>query len=132
MNLANAKPAIIDKPYINELLAIIKKGAFLREAQYTWLDESKANVSDFVISTILSFTSEAGLQSEPEFFVKLANCIFQFEQMNEEALALKCRSLINLGKHSLSKETYLNFTKEYKKNYGQDFEKSFLEISGQS
>ena len=132
LNLANAKPAIIDKPYINELLAIIKKGAFLREAQYTWLDESKANVSDFVISTILSFTSEAGLQSEPEFFVKLANCIFQFEQMNEEALALKCRSLINLGKHSLSKETYLNFTKEYKKNYGQDFEKSFLEISGQS
>jgi len=128
--LANEKPTSIDKNYIIELLAIINKGAFLREAQYNWLDDSKAAVSDFVINTILSYTLKASLQSEPDFILKLANCIFQFDQMNEEALELKCRSMIILGRHGLAKETYLNFTKEYTKNYGQDYVRTYAEIIG--
>jgi two-component SAPR family response regulator len=131
LKLADEKPIVIDKNYITELLAILNKGAFLREAQYSWLDDIKANVSDFVISTILSYTSKAILQPEPDFILKLANCIFQFDQMNEEALELKCRSLIILGRHGLAKETYLQFIKEYTKNYGQDFEKTYAEIIGQ-
>jgi two-component SAPR family response regulator len=128
--LTNLKPALIDKSFISELLTIINRGSFLREAQYTWLDDAKANVSDFVISTILSYTLKASLQSEPDFILKLANCIFQFDQMNEAALEFKCRSLIILGKHGLAKETYLNFIKEYKKNYGQDYDKSYAQILG--
>jgi hypothetical protein len=50
--------------------------------------------------------------------------------MNEAALEFKCRSLIILGKHGLAKETYLNFIKEYKKNYGQDYDKSYAQILG--
>jgi two-component SAPR family response regulator len=131
LKLADEKPFPVGKSYINELLTILNKGAFLREAQYSWLDDTKANVSDFVITAILSYTSKASLQSEPDFILKLANCIFQFDQMNEEALELKCRSLIILGRHGSAKETYLNFTKEYTKNYGQDFGKSYAEILGQ-
>ena len=131
LKLADEKPFPVDKNYINELLTILNKGAFLREAQYSWLDDTKANVSDFVITAILSYTSKASLQSEPDFILKLANCIFQFDQMNEEALELKCCSLIILGRHGSAKETYLNFTKEYTKNYGQDFEKTYAEIIGQ-
>jgi two-component SAPR family response regulator len=131
LKLADEKPFPVDKNYINELLTILNKGAFLREAQYSWLDDTKADVSDFVINAILSYTSKASLQSEPDFILKLANCILQFDQMNEEALELKCRSLIILGRHGSAKETYLNFTKEYTKNYGQDFGKSYAEILGQ-
>ena len=131
LKLADTKPASVDKSYINELLNLLNRGAFLREVQYSWLDDTKANVSDFVIGTILSYTSKARLQSEPDFILKLANCIFQFDQMNEEALELKCRSLIILGRHGLAKETYLNFTKEYTKNYGEDFAKTYAEIIGQ-
>ena len=131
LKLADEKPFPVDKNYINELLTILNKGAFLREAQYSWLDDTKANVSDFVITAILSYTSKASLQSEPDFILKLANCIFLFDQMNEEALELKCRSLIILGRHGSSKETYLNYTKEYTKNYGQDFEKTYADIIGQ-
>jgi two-component SAPR family response regulator len=131
LQLADEKPSSINKNYINELLVFLNKGAFLREAQYTWLDDTKANVSDFVISTILSYTLNASLHSEPDFILKLANCIFYFDQMNEEALELKCRSLIILGRHGLSKETYLNFIKAYTKNYGQEFNKTYAEIIGQ-
>ena len=131
LKLADEKPFPVGKNYINELLTILNKGAFLREAQYSWLDDTKANVSDFVITAILSYASKASLQSEPDFILKLANCIFLFDQMNEEALELKCRALIILGRHGSAKETYMNFTKEYTKNYGQDFEKSYAIIIGQ-
>jgi two-component SAPR family response regulator len=131
LKLADEKPFPVGKNYINELLTILNKGAFLREAQYSWLDDTKANVSDFVITAILSYTSKAILQSEPDFILKLANCIFLFDQMNVEALELKCRSLIILGRHGSAKETYVNFTKEYTKNYGQDFEKTYADIIGQ-
>lgn len=131
LKLADTKPAAVDKNYINEMLTILNKGAFLREAHYSWLDDTKANVSDFVIGTILSYTSKVILQSEPDFILKLANCIFQFDQMNEEALELKCRSLIIIGRHGSAKETYENFMKEYSKNYGQNFEKTYAEILGQ-
>ena len=130
LQLADKKPANVDKSYVGELLNLLKRGAFLREVHYSWLDDTKANVSDFVIGTILSYTSKASLQSEPDFILKLANCIFQFDQMNEEALELKCRSLIVLGRHGLAKETYANFVKEYMRNYGQNFEKSYAEILG--
>jgi two-component SAPR family response regulator len=130
IQLANVKPAVIEKSFISELLSIINRGSFLREAQYTWLDDAKANVSDFVITTILSYTLNATLPSEPDFILKLANCIFQFDQMNEVALEFKCRSLMILGKHGLAKETYINFNKEYKKNYGEDFGKAYSQIIG--
>jgi two-component SAPR family response regulator len=129
-NLVNQKPSTIDKNFIINLMSIIKKGSFLREAHYAWLDDSKASVSDLVISTILAYTAKANIQSEPDLILKLANCIFQFEQMNEEALELKCRSLIILGRQTIAKETYMNFTKEYTKNYGQDFEKTYQAIIG--
>lgn len=128
LHLAEKRPSNIDKSYLTELLNLLSRGAFLREVHYSWLDDTKAKVSDFVISIILSYTSKARVQSEPDFILKLANCIFQFDQMNEEALELKCRSLIVLGRHGLAKETYANFIKEYMRNYGQNFEKSYAEI----
>ncbi len=130
IRLSNKKPTYIDKNYINELIPIINNGAFLREVNYTWLDDIKANVSDFIISSILSYTSKASLQTEPDFILKLTNRIFQFDQMNEDALELKCRCLIILGRHGLAKDTYSNFTIEYKKNFGQDFDKQYTAIIG--
>jgi hypothetical protein len=35
-----------------------------------------------------------------------------------------------LGRHGLAKDAYQKFTKEYKENYGQDFEKSFGDVTG--
>jgi two-component SAPR family response regulator len=103
----------------------------LREVEYSWIDDYKSTISDFVIKTILSYTSKTSLQTESDFVLKLANCIFYFDQLNEEALSLKCRCLVLQGRHALAKETYLHFCKEYKKNYGQEFEKpynSFIEL----
>lgn len=123
--------ATINKAYVNELIHIIGRGAFLGTVHYNWLDDIKSDVSGKGIDILLSYISTADLAAEAEFIIKITNCIFFFDQLNEEALAYKCKCLVLLGRHGMAKDAYLKFTKEYRENYGQDFERSFAEMTGQ-
>ncbi|MCW3112018.1 MAG: galactose oxidase [Segetibacter sp.] len=119
-----------DKNYISRLYNIIKRGAFLAETKYDWLDDIKSGITSFVIDASFKYLLVANVQAEAEWIVKFTNSIFYFDQLNEEALEYKCRSLVSLGRHGLAKDAYVKFVKEYKENYGQDFEKSFSAIIG--
>ncbi|WP_147205881.1 galactose oxidase [Segetibacter aerophilus] len=125
-----AKKQQLDKKYIHDLQNMIDRGSFLSETQYDWLDDIKSEVTSFVVDTTLQYLSTADVQMEAEWIIKLTNSIFHFDQLNEDALAYKCRSLIVLGRHGMAKDAYLKFAKEYKETYGQDFEKSFAAITG--
>jgi hypothetical protein len=65
---------------------------------------------------------------DPELLVELANYIFHFDAVNEDAMTLKCKALAYLGKHTQAKNAYENFCKEYKVLYNDDFHKGFNEI----
>ncbi|MCW3082515.1 hypothetical protein [Segetibacter sp.] len=125
---ANKQPT--DKSYITDLYNTISRGAFLPEAQYNWLDDIKSGITGFVIDTVLKHISVTDILTEAEWIIKLANCIFYFDQLNEEALEYKCRGLVSIGRHGMARDAYLKFTKEYKENYGLEFERSFSAIIG--
>ncbi|WP_349314151.1 hypothetical protein [Chitinophaga sp. MM2321] len=118
-----------DKAAVTALLSIIRRGAFLGTVQYEWLDDIKSDIAGPVIDQLLKYMSAADLGRDPEFIIRLANCIFFFDKLNEEALMYKSRCLILLRKHGLAKDAYLKFAKEYKESYGQDFERSFQEMT---
>jgi hypothetical protein len=61
--------------------------------------------------------------------VAVANGIFVLDPVNEEALAVKCRSLVALGRHSLARHAYERFVKEYRHIYGEDYPISFAELA---
>lgn len=121
----------VTKVYIQELIHIVGRGAFLSTIHYNWLDDIKSDVSGKTIDILLSYISSVELATEAEFIVKITNCIFFFDQLNEEALAYKCKCLVLLGRHGMAKDAYLKFAKEYRENYGQAFDKSFTEMTGQ-
>jgi len=116
------------KAYINDLLDIIKRGSFLFQTEYGWLDNTKSEVSNAVIDICLHFIKTQTIAKDPEFIIKITHCIFNFDQLNEDALTYKCKSLIWLKRHTLANNTYLKFTKDYKDIYGEDFGKSFHEV----
>lgn len=124
----NNKPEIKEGKYIKELLSIAKKGSLLFQTEYDWLDDVKSEVSNFIIDTLLMFVNSKNGRLSPEFLVEIANCIFHFDQLNENALEHKCRSLILLKKHLLANKTYAKFCKDYKNIYGEDFGRSFNDI----
>ncbi|MDP9042127.1 MAG: galactose oxidase [Bacteroidota bacterium] len=116
------------KEMINPFFEIIRRGPFLFETEYGWLDNTKSEVSSQVIDRCLGYLNTLDIRNEPECIIDIANYIFYFDPLNEDALMYKCKSLILLKRHKLSNNTYIKFIKDYKDIYGEDFGKSFHEI----
>lgn len=118
----------LNKEKITALIEIIQRGSFLPSADYPWLDQIKSDLSNEIIDTLLQYASQINLENDPEMQIRLANCIFNFDLVNEEAMTMKCKALSFLGKHSLAKSTFQAFNKEYLALYGEEFKKDFHSI----
>ena len=118
----------LTKQSIKRLLEITEKGAFLSNVHYEWLDEFKSLVSDTIINTLVGFAKSHDIKGEAEFIIHLADSIFNFDIVDEDAMILKCQAQHSMGKHAHAKATYEKFFKEYRNMYGQEYEQSFLEI----
>jgi hypothetical protein len=123
LNIVNEKEEL-DIQKIKSLSDITQRGNFLSNIEYEWLDTFKSEISNKVIDTYLHFAN-SGTSYNPEFLIELANFIFHFDPVNEEAMVIKCKALSALGKHSLAKNTFESFIKEYKVIYGEEFKKDF-------
>jgi two-component SAPR family response regulator len=112
-----------------QVLHIIKKGAFLNQTDYAWLDDIKSDISNKVIDYLASGSTVVSFPADAELLIEIASGIFYFDQVNEQALKLKCRSLVVLGRHSLAKNAYEKFAREYRHMYGEEFPESFHDIT---
>lgn len=110
------------------VLKIVRTGPALSNIDAEWLDDIKAEISNEIIDGILSYINRNGKNNDPEFIVQLTNCIFHFDMANEEAMIIKCKTLVSLGKHSLAKNAYAKFEKEYEALYGEKFSLTFNQV----
>lgn len=122
------KGKLNSKEDMEHLLKIIHRGPALQNINADWLDDIKSELSNEIIDNILEFLHLKERKIEPEFAIQLTNCVFFFDMINEEAMTYKCKLLVSLGKHSLAKNAYERFVKEYKILYDEDYRKSFAEI----
>src|SRR6202790_267693 len=72
--------------YIHPLIDIIRRGAFLYQTEYDWLDNIKSEISNSAIDLCLSYIKSHGISNEPEFIIEITNCVFYFDHLNEDAL----------------------------------------------
>ncbi len=119
----------LTKVNICRLLEITRKGGFLINSNYEWLDDFKSDISDSIVDTLVTFAEKCNLETEAEFIIHLTDCIFNFDKVNEEAMILKCKAECFLGNHSLAKMTYEKFVREYQKIYGEEFKRPFNELT---
>ncbi|HTF29916.1 MAG TPA: hypothetical protein VK625_13780 [Flavitalea sp.] len=117
---------------LNRLLGIATKGGFLQNESYYWLDDIKSEISNKLIDSLIQAAHELNINESGETRVQIANTIFLFDELNEQALVLKCRAQISLGRHALAKITYERFVTKYREIYGQDFKLAFQDIINNS
>lgn len=127
LNITSSKKNLT-KQKVMQLMEISQKGGFLINSHYEWLDEFKALVSDRIMDTLVEYGQKADIKAEAEFVIHLADCIFNFDLVNEEAMIIKCKAQYCMGKHSHAKATYEKFFKEYQTMYNQEYDKAFTEI----
>lgn len=117
-----------DKATVTAVLEIVQRGAFLRTTHYEWLDDVKFQVADATTGLLLRYMSSADRHTEADFILRAANAIFLFDNLNEEALTYKCRILNQQGRHSLARDAYEKFAKEYRESYGQEYGTAFVDV----
>ena len=81
-----------------------------------------------MIDLLVQFASAQKIEEDTEFILDLADSIFNFDMVNEEALIYKCNALTILGKHSIASNTYTKFARDYKALYDEPYNKAFNEI----
>lgn len=118
----------LSKKDLLQFLSIIKKGPLLGNASFEWLDEFKMECSNMIIDVLTQYVDHEKVESEPELMIQLADAILIFDMMHEEAISIKCKALIILGKHSLAKEIFTRFIKDYRTLYDEPFDRSFTDI----
>jgi DNA-binding SARP family transcriptional activator len=118
----------LTKEDVIRIVEITQKGPFLLNVNYEWLDHFKSDVSDKVVDALVTFAEKRDLKTDAKFIVRLADCIFNFDPVNEEAMILKCRAEHCLGKHSMAKTTYEKFINEYKLLYDEEYKKTFHQL----
>ncbi|MDB5010698.1 MAG: galactose oxidase [Mucilaginibacter sp.] len=117
----------LDIKTIKCLIDIVQRGNFLSNIDYEWLHTFKSEISNEVIDKLLHFINSA--THKPELLIEITNLIFYFDPVNEEAMVIKCKALSALGKHSLAKDTFESFSKEYKVLYDEEFKKTFHDLT---
>ncbi|WPU94744.1 hypothetical protein SNE25_04320 [Mucilaginibacter sabulilitoris] len=113
---------------IQKLIDITSRGGFIAGVDYHWLEQTKTDIANEAIDVYLANLNRIKPEEQPELTIKLANAIFVFDILNEDAMIAKCRALYALGKHSLARSTYETFNKEFKEWYGEGFKSDFNAI----
>ncbi len=117
---------------ILKLIKITKKGPFLGNVSYEWLDAFKSTSSENILGTLIAFAEELNLKEDAHLIILIADCICHFDTISEDAMILKCKAQHAIGSHSLAKSTYNHFTKEYKKLYDEEYGFAFSDIINKS
>jgi two-component SAPR family response regulator len=114
--------------YFRDLILIGSKGPLLPGMEFDWLDKHKADYSNKIIDVLLDFSKKLDFQKDIKLIIQIADSVFVNDPLNEDALQLKCKVLSNNGKHSLAKNVYESFAREYFNSMGSNFDRQFNDL----
>jgi len=115
---------------LNRLLELLSFGDLLPNIQYEWIDNFKSDFSNMVIDILIQFadSNNQAINNNKLLLMKIADVILTFDPINEEAIAVKCQVLYQIGKKALAKTVYNSFTKSYEALLGEKYEISLKQL----
>lgn len=113
---------------INTIIRNVKRGSLLPNIQTTWLDNFKSDISNQIIDTLIEHAQKLDSRKDDKLLLEIADAVFIYDTINQEALVIKCSVLNKKGKYSLAKTWYDHFAKEYKNLYAENYPRTFDEV----
>ena len=116
------------KEEVMKLLNIVSSGELLPNLQIEWVDSFKANFANELIDLLIDASKQQTFVFSPSELVYLADTLLIYDVLNDDALKLKCSSLVKIGKNGLAQTTYNSFVKQYFTLFGTKYNYSFAQI----
>lgn len=118
----------LDRQAVEVVLRYVRKGNLLPNIQAVWIDSFKSEISNKIIDVLLDYSRGLDMDRDDKMLLDIADSIFNYDAINQEAMVLKCSVLNKKGKHSLAKDWYDHFAKEYRTLYGENYHITFEEV----
>jgi two-component SAPR family response regulator len=126
--LKKTKSSLLTEDEIHELISLLSFGDFLPAVQTEWMDAFKSQFANEVIDGLSSLYNEEEVRKNFSLRYHLAECILIYDPLNDEAFALKCSALYQLGKKGMAKICFDEYCNNYKNALGIKYPLSFNEI----
>ncbi|WP_215224694.1 kelch repeat-containing protein [Echinicola shivajiensis] len=115
---------ISEKEILN-IVHLLTKGDICPTIQSEWMDPFKVDFANKIVNELENCLK---VVSEDHFHIMLADCMLNYDPLNEEAIMIKCSALCREGKKGLAKQSYDLFCKEYQTLLGIQYPISFNEF----
>ncbi|BDD03387.1 hypothetical protein [Aureibacter tunicatorum] len=114
-----------DLKYFMQFFEIVKRGSFLGNVHYEWLDEISSFIQSDIIKVLYQYVDRV---DDPEQKVKIADVIFKYDMLDEFALETKVKALLLLSRHSMAQSVFKRFREEYEALFDEKYPRSFEDI----
>ena len=98
---------------LTAILDIAQNGTLLPNLNAEWADGYKSEYSTLLIEVLLKSVLLPEVESDLNLQVKIANVILLHDNIDEEAVRIKCRALFLLGQKGASKQCFDKFAQEH-------------------
>lgn len=113
---------------VTAIIKVLKRGLFLNSITAECFDSLKNSISNQIIDLMLLLAEKTQIKTNSKICFDMAEIIFLFDNVNEEANALMIHSLLAEGKNSLAHKAYEQFCKRYAELFGEEYKISFRSL----
>ena len=105
-----------NKNIVTELVEISLNGMLLHNIQQSeWLDLFQSEYTNQLIECLIECINHKEIKTDYLLQLKIADAILLHDNIDEDAISLKCRALFNMGRKNQALHVFNKFTTEYEK-----------------
>ncbi len=108
---------------------LVKKGRFLKEMDWPWLDEIRGFTGNQVIDNLLKLATIYFKENKLDKIEAISRRILEYDDMSEEAVYMQIMVLQKTNNTHLAKFNFKSFLLKYKENLGEDYPFNFEEFN---
>lgn len=113
---------------VPEITDIALKGTLLPDMRTEWLDAYKGRYEDSIISRLSHQEPDLGTPASAKLAGRIADAILIFDNLDENAVKMKCKSLTALHHNGTAKRTFDSFCENYERTLGEKFSTNFSDF----
>ncbi len=107
---------------------LVKKGRFLKDSTWYWLDDMRGLTGSLVIDNLLKLATYYKKENKLEEIDAISRRILDYDDLNEEAIYLQIWSLQQTNNLHLAKFNFTTFCNKYRENLNEDYPMNFDEF----
>ncbi len=115
----------MSKEELEAFFMLVKKGSFLKEMDWPWLDEIRGLTGNQVIDNLLKLASVYIKENKLDKLEAIAKRILDYDDLSEEAVFLDIYVLQNTNNIRLAKFNFENFCTKYEESMGEPYPMNF-------